>query len=73
MRDRCCTFINVLDPFECLFQFLLLYLWSLPFLLRTGDGTISAAGGNGWGGGGGGRISVDCYSIQQDVTITVHG
>uniref|UniRef100_A0A0E0DAX6 Uncharacterized protein n=1 Tax=Oryza meridionalis TaxID=40149 RepID=A0A0E0DAX6_9ORYZ len=38
-----------------------------------GNGTISAAGGNGWGGGGGGRISLDCYSIQQDLEITVHG
>ncbi|TVU07382.1 hypothetical protein EJB05_47435, partial [Eragrostis curvula] len=37
-----------------------------------GNGTISAAGGNGWGGGGGGRISLDCYSIQQDLEITVH-
>jgi hypothetical protein len=42
-------------------------------LLRYGNGTISAAGGNGWGGGGGGRISLDCYSIQQDLEITVHG
>nr|CAB3486578.1 unnamed protein product [Digitaria exilis] len=41
-------------------------------LLRYGNGTISAAGGNGWGGGGGGRISLDCYSIQQDLEITVH-
>lgn len=39
----------------------------------SGNGTISAAGGNGWGGGGGGRISLDCYSIQQDLEITVHG
>lgn len=38
-----------------------------------GNGTISAAGGNGWGGGGGGRISLDFYSIQQDLEITVHG
>lgn len=42
-------------------------------LLRYGNGTVSAAGGNGWGGGGGGRISLDCYSIQQDLEITVHG
>lgn len=40
---------------------------------RKGNGTISAAGGTGWGGGGGGRISLDCYSIQEDVKVTVHG
>ncbi|XP_011032014.1 PREDICTED: uncharacterized protein LOC105130969 isoform X3 [Populus euphratica] len=40
---------------------------------RKGYGTISAAGGRGWGGGGGGRISLDCYSIQEDVKVTVHG
>ncbi|KAK1565194.1 hypothetical protein Q3G72_020822 [Acer saccharum] len=38
-----------------------------------GYGTISAAGGSGWGGGGGGRISLNCYSIQEDVIISVHG
>ncbi|KAJ4846828.1 hypothetical protein Tsubulata_004625 [Turnera subulata] len=38
-----------------------------------GFGTISAAGGPGRGGGGGGRISLDCYSIQEDVKVTVHG
>lgn len=42
-------------------------------LSRKGYGTISAAGGRGWGGGGGGRISLDCYSIQEDVKVTVHG
>lgn len=42
-------------------------------LHRKGYGTISAAGGRGWGGGGGGRISLDCYSIQEDVKVTVHG
>jgi len=40
---------------------------------RKGYGTISAAGGTGWGGGGGGRISLDCYIIQEDLNITVHG
>lgn len=40
---------------------------------RKGNGAISAAGGTGWGGGGGGRISLDCYSIQEDVKITSHG
>ena len=34
---------------------------------------MSAAGGRGLGGGGGGRMSLDCYSIQEDVTVTVHG
>ncbi|XP_059656702.1 uncharacterized protein LOC132303459 [Cornus florida] len=38
-----------------------------------GFGTISAAGGRGWGGGGGGRISLKCYSKQEDVKVTVHG
>ncbi|KAL6985837.1 hypothetical protein U1Q18_019209 [Sarracenia purpurea var. burkii] len=38
-----------------------------------GYGTISAAGGRGWGGGGGGRISLNCYSKQEDVKATVHG
>ncbi|GAV89383.1 hypothetical protein CFOL_v3_32800, partial [Cephalotus follicularis] len=38
-----------------------------------GYGTISAAGGTGWGGGGGGRVSLDCYSIHEDVKVTVHG
>lgn len=41
-------------------------------LKLRGNGTISAAGGSGWGGGGGGRISLECYSMQ-DVKITVHG
>ncbi|KAH6818003.1 MraZ [Perilla frutescens var. frutescens] len=38
-----------------------------------GFGVISAAGGKGRGGGGGGRISLNCYSKQEDVKITVHG
>ncbi|XP_071918624.1 uncharacterized protein [Coffea arabica] len=38
-----------------------------------GFGIISAAGGRGWGGGGGGRISLNCYSKQEDVKVTVHG
>uniref|UniRef100_A0ACD5V1E2 Uncharacterized protein n=2 Tax=Avena sativa TaxID=4498 RepID=A0ACD5V1E2_AVESA len=38
-----------------------------------GNGTISASGGNGWGGGGGGRISLEFYSIQQDLGIIVYG
>ncbi|XP_011082373.1 uncharacterized protein LOC105165163 isoform X2 [Sesamum indicum] len=38
-----------------------------------GFGVISAAGGRGWGGGGGGRISLNCYSKQEDVKVTVHG
>ncbi|KAF8380637.1 hypothetical protein HHK36_028126 [Tetracentron sinense] len=42
-------------------------------LKLKGTGTISAAGGKGWGGGGGGRILLDCYSIQEDVKVTVHG
>lgn len=42
-------------------------------MTRKGTGTISAAGGRGWGGGGGGRISLDCYSIQEDIKVFVHG
>ncbi|XP_051114484.1 uncharacterized protein LOC127240078 [Andrographis paniculata] len=38
-----------------------------------GFGVISAAGGKGWGGGGGGRISLNCYSKQGDIKVTVHG
>ncbi|XP_075522952.1 uncharacterized protein LOC142555760 [Primulina tabacum] len=38
-----------------------------------GFGVISASGGLGLGGGGGGRISMNCYSKQEDVKITVHG
>lgn len=38
-----------------------------------GDGIVSAAGGRGWGGGGGGRISINCYSRQEEVKVTVHG
>uniref|UniRef100_A0A7N1A4F4 DUF8003 domain-containing protein n=1 Tax=Kalanchoe fedtschenkoi TaxID=63787 RepID=A0A7N1A4F4_KALFE len=38
-----------------------------------GFGFISAAGGRGWGGGGGGRISLGCYSIQEDLLITAQG
>ncbi|CAK9172632.1 unnamed protein product [Ilex paraguariensis] len=41
--------------------------------VRKGFGTISAAGGRGWGGGGGGRISLNCYSKQEDVKVTLHG
>ncbi|KAJ1391749.1 hypothetical protein SESBI_36409 [Sesbania bispinosa] len=46
--------------------------WCMPKSCEKGYGTISAAGGMGWGGGGGGRISLDCYSIQEDLKITVH-
>ncbi|KAK2999010.1 hypothetical protein RJ639_024507 [Escallonia herrerae] len=42
-------------------------------LKLRGFGTISAAGGRGWGGGGGGRISLNCYSNQEEVKVTVHG
>ncbi|KAL0395496.1 UNVERIFIED_CONTAM: hypothetical protein Slati_4515800 [Sesamum latifolium] len=49
--------------------------FSMPirFGRRKGFGVISAAGGRGWGGGGGGRISLNCYSKQEDVKVTVHG
>lgn len=42
-------------------------------LKLKGYGAISAGGGKGWGGGGGGRISLGCYSIQEDIKVTVHG
>ncbi|GFP99149.1 hypothetical protein PHJA_002058800 [Phtheirospermum japonicum] len=49
-------------------------LVSFTFLSdKRGFGIISAAGGRGWGGGGGGRISLNCYSKQEDVKVTVHG
>ncbi|KAJ6361570.1 hypothetical protein OIU77_031245 [Salix suchowensis] len=40
---------------------------------RTGGGSISACGGNGFAGGGGGRVSVDIYSRHDDPQIFVHG
>lgn len=40
---------------------------------RTGNGRISACGGNGYAGGGGGRVSVDVFSRHDDPKIIVHG
>lgn len=52
----------------------------LPFNLyvfiaksRTGNGKISACGGNGYAGGGGGRVSVNVFSRHDEPTIYVHG
>lgn len=52
---------------------MLLFNCFIECLYRKGCGIISAAGGRGWGGGGGGRISLKCYSKQEDVKVTVHG
>ena len=40
---------------------------------RTGNGIISACGGNGFAGGGGGRVSVDVFSRHDEPKIYVHG
>lgn len=40
---------------------------------RTGNGNISACGGNGYAGGGGGRVSVNVFSRHDEPTIYVHG
>ncbi|KAI4369970.1 hypothetical protein MLD38_018359 [Melastoma candidum] len=42
-------------------------------LKLKGRGLISAAGGRGLAGGGGGRISLNCYSITEDIKVTVCG
>lgn len=47
--------------------------FSLLAKCRTGDGKISASGGNGLAGGGGGRISIDVFSRHDDVEFLVHG
>ncbi|KAL5190276.1 hypothetical protein HKD37_04G009752 [Glycine soja] len=39
----------------------------------TGNGIISACGGNGFAGGGGGRVSVDVFSRHDEPKIYVHG
>ena len=40
---------------------------------RTGSGTISASGGDGFAGGGGGRVSVDVFSRHDEPVFLVHG
>lgn len=40
---------------------------------RTGSGTVSASGGNGFAGGGGGRVSVDVFSRHDEPIFLVHG
>ncbi|KAI3860111.1 hypothetical protein MKX03_033811, partial [Papaver bracteatum] len=39
----------------------------------TGNGKISASGGNGLAGGGGGRVAVNVYSRHNEPEILVHG
>ena len=62
---------NTYYPVNCACNFSFQLHFSVE--CRKGYGIINAAGGMGWGGGGGGRISLDCYSIQEDLNITVHG
>lgn len=40
---------------------------------RTGNGRITASGGNGFAGGGGGRVSVNAFSRHDGPTFLVHG
>lgn len=40
---------------------------------RTGNGIISAAGGNGFAGGGGGRVSINVFSRHDETELFVHG
>lgn len=40
---------------------------------RTGNGKISASGGNGVAGGGGGRVAIDVFSHHDDPKFFVHG
>lgn len=40
---------------------------------RTGNGKISASGGNGFAGGGGGRVSINVFSRHDDTVFLVHG
>lgn len=47
-----------------------------PFFLtkcRTGNGRISACGGDGFAGGGGGRVSVDIFSRHDEPEIFAYG
>lgn len=39
----------------------------------TGNGKISASGGNGFAGGGGGRASINVFSRHDDAEVCVHG
>lgn len=40
---------------------------------RTGNGKISASGGNGFAGGGGGRVSINVFSRHDGAEVCVHG
>lgn len=44
-----------------------------PTKCRTGNGRISASGGNGFAGGGGGRVSINVFSRHDDLKFFVHG
>ncbi|KDO55901.1 hypothetical protein CISIN_1g000495mg [Citrus sinensis] len=39
----------------------------------TGNGKISASGGNGFAGGGGGRVSINVFSRHDGAEVCVHG
>lgn len=39
----------------------------------TGNGRVSASGGNGFAGGGGGRVSIKVFSRHDDQEFLVHG
>lgn len=63
-----------LHQWNCASAYLIYFLFiCFPLKCRTGNGRISACGGNGFGGGGGGRVSVDVFSRHDDPKIFVHG
>lgn len=45
----------------------------LLLISRSGDGMVSACGGNGFGGGGGGRVSIDVFSWHDEPKSFSHG
>lgn len=40
---------------------------------RTGKGSLSTSGGDGFAGGGGGRLSIDVYGRHDSLKIYCHG
>ena len=50
------------------------YMLTIPLWKnRSGNGNLSASGGNGFAGGGGGRVSVNVFSRHDDPKFLVHG
>ncbi|EEF48140.1 conserved hypothetical protein [Ricinus communis] len=41
--------------------------------VKTGNGKLSASGGNGFAGGGGGRVAINVFSRHDDTEFFVHG